>query len=246
MAKKRERPNVFGDGVSPKALGGATYGSDAAADVFLAQLTPEDHHAIAAATAGKSGNVILGNFEVGQVGLIIQPDTTVDEIKAIVHLAEYMKSAIQWIIGDLIVHSEDYLNMTYDEMAVLFGKDPELLRGYVRVAKTFPYDHRIGRPLTYTHHKELANRELAQKRRLELLQDAAEKGWSTRDLIDEIDGVKQLPAVAQKEYRDAFNRAHRRVRAGQKVSRSDFNQIARWMSMLAENGLLADDDDMDE
>jgi len=123
-------------------------------------------------------------LEFSRTGFEIPSDISADDWLAIFHELTSMERALQWAIGDLIVHAETVWGQTYDEIAEITGYSKNTLPDFAYVARHIRFSLRHEN-LTFSHHKEVASLK-SDKTKAKWLKRAADNGWSVRELRQQI------------------------------------------------------------
>lgn len=110
-------------------------------------------------------------------------------------------NALMWAVGDAYAHGERLYGDAFEQAVAASGYAPQTVSNALWVSRKVAYEDRRA-DLSWTHHECVA--ALEPKAQREMLAQAAEWGWSTRYLADEVQerrcaeaGVD--PAVARAE-----------------------------------------------
>lgn len=131
--------------------------------------------------AGFPSDLADSSPEYSETGLEIPDGITYDEWAAIGETLQRMDRSIQWWLGDWYRHGEEHFG---EDAPQGLPDDHYALRTIQNAAWVVgQVDWEIRRSdLTYSHHVEVAKSDLARDDKIDLLADAADEGWSVRDL----------------------------------------------------------------
>lgn len=129
-----------------------------------------------------NGDVRLGDrFIVTQTGVVIDDKVTETEYWAFFDFIKKTDNAIQWMIGDMVVHGEDKFGKDYDEIAKRTGYERETIKQYAHVARNIPALIRIN-AVAFSHHQIVAASVEQEIDKIECLRWCAEYQLSKRHL----------------------------------------------------------------
>lgn len=144
------------------------------------------------------------DFIFTRQGFEVPEDISGEDWMAVFQIIAGLDDAVQWAIGDLIVHAELVWGQSYADLAQLTGYQEQTLRTYAYVAGSVNLLTRVNK-LSFSHHRIVASLRddegnvLADEQR-HWLEQAAENGWSRDELKAAISAAKrekQLPAQTQ-------------------------------------------------
>lgn len=118
-------------------------------------------------------------------GYVLPPDLSYDEWRDVLALAEHVEAASPWWLSDTMAFGEAKFGEAYSDALPTREEDPtgarqSKLKQAKWMAEKYPRNRRVP-DLSYTHHRAAA--ELEPDERHTLLEYAAKKHLSTRDLI---------------------------------------------------------------
>jgi hypothetical protein len=92
--------------------------------------------------------------QLNATGLNLGADLSIDEWRNAGAMLYIMGSAVQWAIGDWLLHGAEHFEDEYMAVALEIYK-PETIRGLKWMAEKFPAERRH-KALTFAHHREVA------------------------------------------------------------------------------------------
>jgi len=113
-------------------------------------------------------------------------------------------NSVSWLKADFLFKLfERFGGESLEKFASDVGEPRSTVANYVRVSRAFPPETRVGH-LSFTHHYQASftdsydetKKEFATDKRFEVIEDAASRNISTRQLKDEILESKERPAQA--------------------------------------------------
>lgn len=145
----------------------------------------------------------------------------------------------QWKLGDLALSVETaYGEHTLERYAEAIGVDFGMLQNYRRVAKA--YEKSVRTSISWSHHERVA----ARPDRLEWLKQAAENGWSVRQMqeaIKEAD-LRPLPENIVEQVQEAMAAADNPIEAAKEVlEQYDPPTPSQAASLAVATGLAVED-----
>lgn len=114
-------------------------------------------------------------------GLDIPDTISEDDWIDLGRVLKHAEDSIQWWIGDLCICGEKRFRRNSDQVAALFGYQPQTIRQYTSLANQFHQSTRVT-GATPSHHRLVQAMEVSV--RTPLLEEAAENGWSLRTFRD--------------------------------------------------------------
>ncbi len=172
------------------------------------------------------------NFIVYKTGVDINPSTTIDEYWAFLDGALDIGTSIQWIIGDMIIFGEDYLDLSYELIGERTGYKAHTIEQFAYVVRNVSI--RI-EPLKFGHHVLVAARHDGEQQ--DWLEKAAKKNWSVAELRRQIKG-DTLPAtvtiLTDNTNRLRINRVWRNVARNtlDKIKDDDIPLLRAWLDAI--------------
>lgn len=106
-----------------------------------------------------------------------------DECEALAALCGEVRDVTAWVIGDILLYSEDRFGHTYPQIAEATGYAAQTLMNQVRVAKAIPLDERV-EGLKHGHHEAVA--AMKPGKRAQWLNKALKHGWTVADLREHV------------------------------------------------------------
>ncbi len=182
----------------------------------------------------QDGTVYFGNqFIVSATGAVVAATVTETEFWAFLDGIRQITTAVQWIIGDLVVHAEAHIQTNYETIAERTGYKPDTIEYFASIARNVPWLVRTNR-LTFGHHALVAAKHEDEQR--DWLEKAAKNNWSVAELRFQISG-KERPVVsliADKTYRNIMNRVWRNAQRGtlDKIKDADLDMMEAWVKEL--------------
>lgn len=126
----------------------------------------------------------VGPFVVTRTGLQLARDPTWEEWQAFFDGMQHIEDAIQWNIGDALVHVEIQYGEAANQLTANYqDHEYDKLRQYRWVAQNIKYVNRLTY-LSWTHHLQVAS--LMPKEQKRWLRMAIKKKWSKSQLRNEI------------------------------------------------------------
>lgn len=124
-------------------------------------------------------------WRITPVGLVFSRDLTDAEFDDLGRAIGRHVSGLQWAIGDWLVYgtARGLFGERYELAAAITGKSYESLSQAYRVSDAFPPSDRV-RVLSWTWHREALR--LPEDRRLPLLREAVEQGWTRMQFITKV------------------------------------------------------------
>lgn len=135
---------------------------------------------------GSGAEVSLIEIPRGSVtatSLTLPEDLTGEEFEIIGFQLSKVRDAMQWAIGDWLVHGENYFSDKFSQYAEALGISEVSKLQYIRIALRIAPERRR-RELSWSHHRAVA--PLEPEDQVRLLQMAIDRGWSKGELEDAI------------------------------------------------------------
>lgn len=136
------------------------------------------------ATISVDGSLQVGGIRITATGLDIQASATFADWEQIGSILSKFTGALQWLIGDWIVHGDEArFAVEREAVAAYFNLDTHTLDNYASVARQFPISRRR-ESLSFSHHETVA--ALPEDKQREYLDSAERAGWSVARLRQSI------------------------------------------------------------
>ncbi|MBX6773037.1 MAG: hypothetical protein IRY83_15010 [Chloroflexi bacterium] len=133
--------------------------------------------------------------ELAETHAVLSPTLGLDEWSELLHSCVRMARACQWWIGDLVIAGEHrWGEVIYQYLSDLTEADYETIRGCVWVAERIPPAERCAE-LSWTHHRVVAAID-DPALRTQLLEQAREHCWTTRELAAAVRALRAQPLPA--------------------------------------------------
>lgn len=132
------------------------------------------------------GYIPAGSFLISKIGLEMRQGATYEDWARLGEAIFQVEGIIQLVVGDWLNYGESF-GMTIDRIAEALGREKKTLQNWSWVASKCPLSLRREK-LFYGHYSIVSGRK---NDRAELLQMAANNGWSVKQLRDYIHGLKR-------------------------------------------------------
>lgn len=115
--------------------------------------------------------------------LTLPDDLTGEEFVTIGYQLSGVKDAMQWGIGDWLVHGENYFQEEFSQYSEALGISEVSRLQYIRISLRIAPERRR-KELSWSHHRAVA--PLEPEDQVRFLQKAIDQGWSKGELEDAI------------------------------------------------------------
>jgi hypothetical protein len=110
----------------------------------------------------EDGTISMGNYTLTGVGLVINPEATLDEWREVGRVLSRLDASIQWLIGDWFVYGESKYGDA-KAIAEQLGYSHGTIRVYASVARNVELLIRINN-LSFAHHQLVAAKSQEEQR----------------------------------------------------------------------------------
>lgn len=137
--------------------------------------------------ANESGNIVFGSFTLTSLGFEMPSDVSLDEYGNLGDLLFQLEGSLQWLIGDYAVHAKEGTDYgeTYTELLEKYDRSYSTISKWKMTCEKIPFFRRR-KNLGWSHHTEIAQAELTDEQRWDLLDLCDKNEWSVRKLREMI------------------------------------------------------------
>lgn len=151
----------------------------------------------------EDGSLQYAGFKLSPVGI----EDYGDDLEKFGTLLAHLDTAVQWWIGDFLVHAERAYGQTYEEIAEHFGFEVKTVYQYKWIAEKVELSVRTEK-LSFTHHQLVAKFSNDPSKQRHWLARAEEEGWSVKKLRE---AIKAAEDGEPEQKTEAERRAHEAV-----------------------------------
>lgn len=137
--------------------------------------------------------------------------------------SEEQEREARWTKGSIVVIMLDLMQLSAEETASLLGCSSSQVRELAKTFKAFPTPESRAKDLSWYHHRLAAQ---SKKHAQNWIDQAAQKGWSTRQLEEAMREARAESDESRKER--ALQRAERTFRAAREILEAG-GQAADWL-----------------
>lgn len=241
-AKALTRPSVadvMGD------MEGEEFNDDAQVHV-VEKIVEVEREVIPAGAIVPAGDKAMqfGRFTLGETGIEGGDDATQEEWNELGLVLFKVEKASQWWLADWLNTVNLVWKYSIENIAQTVEMDADTLYDWKSVAKNIPHPLRNGK-LSFSHHRAVAyfktkDGEPDYDRMQMWLDRAASAKWGVKDLRAAVVADKRrsrrvstsLPALANKDNKQAFSRVWSAIEKGKKPSVEDITRLRRVLDEL--------------